>query len=45
MRGKEADVVEKWILRVLVAVMLGVGVWAVVGSRGDIKRYLRIKRM
>jgi hypothetical protein len=36
---------EKWILRVLVFVMLAVGVWAVVGSVDDIKRYVRIKRM
>jgi hypothetical protein len=36
---------EKWILRVLVFVMLALGVWGVVGSIDDIKRYVRIKRM
>lgn len=37
--------VEKWILRVLVAVMLAIGVWGVIGSVDDIKRYVKIRQM
>jgi hypothetical protein len=38
-------VVEKWILRVLVAAMLAIGVWGVIGSVDDIKRYVKIRQM
>ena len=37
--------VEKWILRVMVAMMLAIGVWGVAGSIEDIKRYIKIRRM
>lgn len=37
--------VEKWILRFLVAVMLAIGVWGVIGSVDDIKRYVKIRQM
>lgn len=37
--------VEKWILRVMVATMLAIGVLGVAGSIDDIKRYIKIKRM
>ncbi len=37
--------VEKWILRFLVATMLAIGVWGVAGSIDDIKRYVKIRQM
>lgn len=37
--------VEKWIFRTLVAAMLAVGVWGVIGSVDDIKRYVKIRQM
>jgi len=36
---------EKWILRFLVAGMLAIGIWAVIGSAEDIKRYNKIRQM
>lgn len=37
--------VEKWILRIMVTVMLAIGVWALAASVDDIRRYLRMQRM
>lgn len=37
--------VEKWILRALVVTMLAIGIWGVIGSFEDIKRYNKIRQM
>lgn len=36
---------EKWILRTMLTAVVLTGVAAVVASRGDIRRYLRIRKM
>lgn len=37
--------IEKWILRIMVTVMLAIGVWALAASIDDVKRYVKMRQM